>query len=263
MTTERTAIFTSECKECFFSIWTEEGQTGCKLGKLERYKDKGLVEESDGHFVVKTFCNSMRDDVWAEQYNDPENRIREETSLRYDVILFSYNKHNHIHDLKQSIKSINRVGWPKPRQVIVSIRGEDINHIEVYNELQNLSEAPLQVVKVIKDAKSELEVIDAGFSKVASPYYVTWEAGELILPHSIGMVNEMINVELLPICVVYPMRRNHGGVVQRHLHKICNGSKGQAEYSIFDKIKDVIEDQEKPEMGITWNQILKILESRS
>ena len=73
------------CKGCIFAVLENEIQTGCKLSKLEKYKEKGLATLVDGNYEIESFCKTVRSEVWAAKVDGSlEDAVNKEAQNKYD-----------------------------------------------------------------------------------------------------------------------------------------------------------------------------------
>ncbi len=84
------------CRNCCFAVRESETQVGCKLGRLEKFREQGcVVDAEDGtgaEFCVINgrMCNAHRlvESDWAHQYAGRElEQVREEIALRLAVFV--------------------------------------------------------------------------------------------------------------------------------------------------------------------------------
>lgn len=92
--------FKTKCDNCYFSVLENEQQVGCSLGRLEKYKEKGLAEKTDNYYLIGTFCNSVRTPTWAEKQENPFDAIKVERRSTITAIV-EYNK-----DYEKTIDSL-------------------------------------------------------------------------------------------------------------------------------------------------------------
>ena len=58
---EMTNEVNTSCKDCIFSTWEDDTQTGCELGKIKLYRERGTTiieafDEEDKEFFVVKAC---------------------------------------------------------------------------------------------------------------------------------------------------------------------------------------------------------------
>jgi hypothetical protein len=94
--TELAAVHTV-CKSCTFATYQKDTQTGCQLGRLEKFRGRGLEvveacdEEKEFFIVNGRTCNAFRDRAsqWAQKVfadNRPD-AVRREIAVRADVVV--------------------------------------------------------------------------------------------------------------------------------------------------------------------------------
>lgn len=75
------------CKDCVFSIYDGDDQSGCEAGRLNSYRPESIKEATDGSknfYVVKGVCPSYRPPEWGKA--DLE-RMRKELRLSFSLVL--------------------------------------------------------------------------------------------------------------------------------------------------------------------------------
>jgi hypothetical protein len=85
-------ITKTSCKDCIFSVYHKNTQTGCLVDRIETYKniDKDLVIEAYDNekefFVVNRFCNYYQNSSWNNGIPDT-NKIRNQAKVSFNIIV--------------------------------------------------------------------------------------------------------------------------------------------------------------------------------
>lgn len=82
--------YETACKECLFAIYDGKTQTGCTLGRIEKFQDLEQVidayDDSKEFYVIKGICNAVRQSGWNNDVAD-EGKLRDEIRPRFDVFI--------------------------------------------------------------------------------------------------------------------------------------------------------------------------------
>lgn len=110
------------CESCVFNNRYGEKQIGCKLGKLERFLERGeasFVDETNS-YVIDRMCMFCRDSGWMKNKDFVEavNKINEETKIRHTYVIL-YNKLDAFYGLAITLNSINKQKNADKFQILV------------------------------------------------------------------------------------------------------------------------------------------------
>ncbi len=80
------------CKFCYFAVYDKNTQTGCSLGKLDKFRANGheiieAYDEEKEFYLIKGFCPFFRTGEWAKDKVSPVYSVMDETKLNYHVIV--------------------------------------------------------------------------------------------------------------------------------------------------------------------------------
>jgi hypothetical protein len=74
------------CDKCIFAISENGKQTGCKLSRLEKFKELDVVELQDsGFYKINKLCITCRNS--NNPYKDPEKEVLEEVAPKITAVL--------------------------------------------------------------------------------------------------------------------------------------------------------------------------------
>lgn len=150
----------TSCKNCVFSIFDNNTQSGCFADYLNRYRNKNeeIIEVFDDEkefFVINNKkCLGYRENSWFDQFNmescsisDKLNKLRDENSIQYLLVIYlkDFNTNNLL-DLEGQLKKLTH----KPSKIIFIKHTDDvINTFERLDSLLKCSE--LNCPWVIRD----------------------------------------------------------------------------------------------------------------
>lgn len=244
------------CKRCVFADYKDNVQVGCKVGKIDVFKNMGVeIEEvkddpssedpKEYYFIKDKFCNGWRSDNWLlKNQENPELAFKKENELRYDLIL--------VEDEESGNSDIVRL-----ENVILEIMKFDIKP----NKLFFASKLPINLAQTsklinrhfkkwtISNLDLELkkdEIIDTLVNKIECNYYVY---STLKNPPQNNNINEYHNLICEEQRVIGYYKDKELSLVNRHIHEYFQG--GHFGKTLFDKIQE-----EKPELIYASNSNL-------
>lgn len=252
------------CKDCVFATYIGKTQTGCALGRLDKYRAAGTqvdecYDEDKEFFVIRgRICAACRNqnNKWCKKHKpeDYANAVRKDISLRMLVIVPVLDNKHTIEDIMTTVKSIDAQKLPAT-EVIVALN-DDLKAAPV---LQAMKEAKCNwtVKRVVEKDKDGNRlalgcVVDmcVEFSK-ESTYYSVFSPGAVIHDNFISSLDEALNDRLERFVMLTPQSGYSGLVVQKGIHDSVGGNRpgvladeehpagyvtGQTLYSVCDKV---------------------------
>jgi len=103
------SLFVTECKNCIFLK-----ENNCELGRLEKFKKLGKVD----NYIVKGICNTFRNEKWAERHTNYVEEALEEVKVKVDVVILD--------NVEKVLPSLRNLEGIKPYHVF--IEGNDDYH---------------------------------------------------------------------------------------------------------------------------------------
>ena len=207
------------CKGCIFAVLENEIQTGCKLSKLEKYKEKGLATLVDGNYEIESFCKTVRSEVWAAKVDGSlEDAVNKEAQNKHSVVIL-YD--GNLSKLKTTINSLTDI------HQIVLVNDGDIkeNKGEIWSLLVD------KRVKYNIMASYEDNLTDSAFSCVSGNYYLVLKNGTKLPKKLLKRVNDETDVKLNQFLV---FEHKDIRVYSSYLHKVLGGNKDK---DLFEKFK--------------------------
>jgi len=108
-----------DCKNCIFSEWNNEYQTGCSADRLSKFIEKGKAtlkpigvhtDDISTFYELQQFCNLYREDKWKKDKDSDKllDLALKEIKPTFGVVVYdSKEKNNNLNDTLESIKNIN------------------------------------------------------------------------------------------------------------------------------------------------------------
>jgi hypothetical protein len=246
---ERTVDIKTICRDCIFAEFTDDAvtQVGCKLGRLDKYRDNGkatAIEDDNGleYYEISTFCNTCRNPEWDDKFSDPVERVLKEVELKVDAVILDDSNHANWQDeIMTSVKSLLAQELRPCRIVIVCYRKND----KFLNMRAEMEKAGIKydIVNVLDYAKSPYALLNQGVKKCRNQYYTVVESGDELPVDYFSKLNNILNNELGKFSMIEPQEQLTGLTVQRQLHQMVQNLTGATELNIVDAIKALAKEQ--------------------
>ena len=232
------------CRGCHFSQTQkkEDGknvQTGCELGRVEKFKSLGVevnLDESENgeFFTISRFCTCYRPEEWIitlseEEKGDLTRTVRQEVSIRMGVIIL-FNCNSHTEDqLKNTVESFGKQTVPPRYVVVVSSRAEynELIHSLLLENFPDKKETNVHLVQCTDEDLQDYFKIDEAFKHALNGFYYVVNAGTEHSDDFIEKFDSYINDELSQVVMVKPNDGIGGLLMQASLHKMLNGSRSK------------------------------------
>lgn len=251
MSYERTANFDTKCEPCVFKTMENGEQVGCQLGRLGKYKQRGLAESDGDYYKIKTFCKACRNEEWAEDQDDIFESIEQETRVRCDLVIIAEDTINS--EILTTIRSSVAGSKIYPNKIFVILNSPSIKIVDLFdsinNELKELN-VKFEIIKVLDEDKPILEYVDDAVRKSKAQYYALFNAGNSVPRDFIETIDNLLNVELSRFVMIDQPDKYKGLVVQNHIHKLLMGNKEGA--TIEEKIRWLANEQNNNALIKKW-----------
>jgi hypothetical protein len=275
-------IVTTSCCECVFAEYVGGTQTGCSMGRLEKYRKNGTTvleahNDEKEFFVVERFCSAFRDSEWKDvlfYYSDdlsekPEDRVRREIKIRCGVFI-GFDDTCDINDLEKTLASI----WEQVLQplYITVANSSKISNLLIMDVLRSHFEDGDETVYTCShvdvnelSTKEQTEIpeiwraIDSAFKTTAkNGYYAATRAGNTFSKDYLSSINHYINEEMRQVILIKSEDNSEEYFIQCSLHKLMYGSNGKF---IVDKVVELSEEQDLYHMTTDIKTVKEIYES--
>jgi hypothetical protein len=217
-------------------------------------------DEKTKSYIINRTCNMKRLEKWAESKVNKEEAVLAETKLKVDVVLVVPNDMMYkpvaaavSRTLKQCTKQTLL-----PYSIIIITSNKDVEAnigkfwTEVVTPALNDSGIKYSMIRVTDGQRTLAMMIDDSVKKCKGQYYCVLGAGDKISSDAIERVDYMVNTEMKQILCVVPTHLSSGypTVVQRTIHNLLEGN-GYGD--IVAKIREKVEEQNKPDMIAKWS----------
>jgi len=249
---ERTFDLKTICRDCIFAEFTDDAvtQTGCKLGRLDKFRDKGKtkpIEDENGleYYEISTLCNTCRDKNWEDKFTDSIPRVIKEVELKIDAIILDDSNHDNWHqDVMVSVQSLlNQV--LKPCRIVVVV----YNKMKAFSGLKELLDKAgikYDIVNVLEYTNNSYLLLNHGISRCRNQYYSVVESGNVLPNDYFAKLNKIINNDLDQFSMIEPVNDTGsltGLTVQRKLHQMIQSLTGKIDLNIIEAVKALAKEQ--------------------
>ena len=261
---EKKIDFYTDCGQCVFAQFDVNehvrDQTGCKLGRLNRFKSKGLaelqVDDCNSAYHIKTHCNTARPQEWAD--NNPgknlEELVRTEVATKIDAIIDGVNAT--VRDIAWTFNSL-MAQTLRPNSIVIATKE---NGQEIFNHFQEMKpDIPFFVTESYEEFP-----LDAAVKSCKGTHYYLAEAKAWIASDTLNKIDHAINTHLIKLIMVNPPPSNapSGLVLHCKVHNLMGGFKGIIDigdyrnlHNMVEKVTALAEIQGKQDMIKTWEEI--------
>ena len=232
----------TSCRKCVFSAKDEKGrQTGCKLGRIEKFRKKGVnvieaYNEEDEFYGIEAWCNAHRTEEWelAHKGEDLLAVARQEAAPNVNFIILVKDSMDNI---EKTINSILNQKSKAARIVVVHSGSEDnVDYIELIHKCNDLLGDNISYkVQNVMPGMTQEEVVDEAFVNLVNGYYSVFECGREVPQDLIEVLHTNLYDELKDIGLIKAHDGINGLVVQCVLHKFLYGNNGA---SMETKLRD-------------------------
>ena len=254
---------TTSCRDCVFANYIGKTQTDCKLGRIEKFKKKGIdiieaedLEENE-FYVVEAWCNYYREKKWQEDVenhvDDLQAQVKREAVFPVGFIVL-FDKTHTLDQLEYTVSSINNMEGEASYVVVAnSSKLDDVDVITKVQELFEDSEIDYKITRIMDEEYEEGQIIDAAFANVGNSYYCVLKSGDGTDKDIISLIDNQTNTELEPVVYIKGENGISNSVIQSTMHKFLNGNYGM---SLLDKIEGIqSEDGSTKSVVWTWEEI--------
>ena len=227
----------TSCRDCVFAEYDGKTQKGCKLGRINKFMERGTDvaecydNEKEFFVVIDRYCTACRDHNWGKQHKTDiwEDLVREqiETKMEFYIIVPEGVSIEEVeYTVSQAIKNtikpskIHLIRHPKssikPSKLVSWLRNYmDGTGIQWEAHMIPLSEGTETGV-----------IIDHAVKEKGSQFFATFLAGRDIPAHFVERVNHLLNEELERFVLMMSESDIwHGVVMQRAAYIRCGKNK--------------------------------------
>lgn len=226
------------CKNCIFAIHENDTdipfprvtyQTGCSLGRLEKYKLLDCVVEAEDldtgnkSFIIDNrYCLACRNHDWGEKIDKEkwQEVVREEMALQFQALIFHDKQES---DLKQTIESLTSQSHP-PKKIIIIRKPDCVQPPEKLVEYMDSLGVEWKIQNIIRPKMKDEDCVDIVQEINPKQFYSVFHAGCVLPFDFFEKINYVVNELLLQFAMVSPNSSGDGMVVSSAVHKYYGGN---------------------------------------
>ena len=222
---------TTSCGDCCFATKKGKTQTGCSLGRIDKFSAQNIEvvdakdEENNKFFVLKTWCSAYRNDIWktAHRDEDLEEALYAEIYPKVNFLILAKDSLN---EIEVTVNSILNQEKFKAKQIIIATCDDDI-YFEAIQKARSLLEDSglLFKVQAVRDDMPSLAIVDEVFANFHNGFYSVFECGKEVPKDLISVLNSALNDNVEKVGYIKPYDGINGMTAQCVLHKFLYGNK--------------------------------------
>ena len=223
------------CRDCVFAEYRSGQQTGCAVGRLDKYKQQGVVTRSvdGGSSVIGRAClmHRQKGGPWADKTKpeDYAKKARQEIALKHEFIVIAGAEASS-HDIFATVKSI-ATQTLKPRQVFLVFNRVEDQAAKLYRELSPiLGETLLQIKTILERLPGNKPVsdgrcVDLCMTGTNNGWYSVFHAGFVVPIDFVESIDREVNDNVSRFMALWPNRSGEGLTVNIPIHCCVGGNR--------------------------------------
>lgn len=210
------------CRDCAFAVYNKDTQTGCALGKLDKFRSVGvqLVEAYDEtgkefYVIEDMFCSWTRPQAWIDAHKDDDlvEVLKQELRIPYQAII---RKTNDLEALGVTLRSLNAQTL-KPKNVVV-VRGHD-GTTRLPDIMRVLTDSLTNIKWNIQAETDEQSRLDDVLVHSEYPFFGIFNAGFEVPSWLFEDLNSKIYDDLFRFAFLLPNSAGNGLIGQTQIYK--------------------------------------------
>lgn len=223
------------CKSCIFATYEDNTQTGCKLNRIESFKNIGaeIVEAMDSEkefYVIKErVCNTCRNEEWGENHDKKDwlPIVMSQIMLQCEAYIYVAPHHTQ-EDIGYTITSWLKQ-YIKPTRITVVLHNKSkLSRVEVVNSVKKQCSGKVdwQVENISPvDGETKNRCLDIAIKKCKSPFYSVSNAGYWVPAKYLQSINRAINDGMERFVMLTPLdEQGNGLLVMTKIHRLVQGN---------------------------------------
>ena len=234
------------CKNCLFAEYTDNTQTGCKLGRHKIFNPEENTKEEDGvhAYVFDRFCTAFRPEEWKLVLDDEEKKdlvatVRSEVFPPLGIFMFlKTTVPNPLANLKNRIQEIKDQTVGKLRYIVVINDKVEYNE-QIHSILHDSFDFEVTEFHIVQTLTQQrnLLFIDDAFKHAKNGWIYVTESNWKIRKNLFEVIDNNINVKLNRVVLVEPSDGIQGMIFQAAVHKFLDGSNSPIDPETGEKVR--------------------------
>jgi hypothetical protein len=241
------------CKNCMFSTLENEIQTGCELGRLDKFRERGVkVNLVEDHYEIEE-----RRCTTNVVYDSPEipldeikQKVTEYVNLKYSMICL-VGKDSTKEEVGKTVHSFFNQD-PLPQSIFVLLTEESHSRPTYINLMRSFNGVKWTVLKGGYEKTSD-ELIDDAVRSIDSNFLTVCHAGYTYHRYWADDINIAINDELKTfLCLVADESGNAG----LYLKNVYEAFGGNIQKPFEEKLIEIALEEGKMNLILTYEQLI-------
>tara|TARA_Y100001951_G_C11284807_1_gene267912 strand:+ start:301 stop:1188 length:888 start_codon:yes stop_codon:yes gene_type:complete len=254
------------CRNCIFAVYEENTQTSCELGRIQKFKDKGVVvddcydDQGNEFFVIRDrYCVFWRNEDWANVHKDPVFAVRRESKIKFKCIIY-ISESNDMEDVEETLISVLEQDL-QPKHVTFINNNSSIQPIGL-KRLCNRFNISFSIEHINDKSLTRGLCVNIAANKVNANFFgyiSVFDAGHIPIKDFYSKINTAIVDDLEQILAIEGDEGN-GDVYQTKAYKMTGGNldtEEEREELFIDKIKRISESQGCKHLVRNLEQVLQ------
>ncbi len=230
---ERSFVVDTDCRNCVFAKYDGNTQVDCKLGRLDKFRENGMVVEEAcddelEYYVVKgVYCNTYRKAEWAERFKDKklELHVLDEVKVKEKIYVYA-GPDSTLEALRTTIFSLKaQTISPVLVEVMYNRSAAKSSHVLA---LLNKSKLKFRLTTITEPDADLWRSLDICHKKLDSVYYSIFQAGFEVPTDFIESLNKSLNLDMNRFVMLRPIDGNQNALtISTRLHKMLGSSTGK------------------------------------
>jgi hypothetical protein len=240
----------TKCDDCIFANINYAQQTGCELGFVEKFIERGeaTLNEITRFYEINRLCRACRNSDWAKEKEDGYVAIEEELRIKYSLIIVE----NCIDDIEDIYFALNDTLQSiikqknMPEKIVICISNPEVNRVEFSNKIKLVFSAfenngfnvKYCISFIIDTLSTTEEIVDIGFTKTDTMFYTVVQNGFELPENFSDLLDKLINKDLEKVVMVKGFDGFNG---ETYLSAAHTAFRGNRELSLKEKIEGTAE----------------------
>lgn len=183
------------CRDCIFKIEEDSQQTGCHLGRLEKFQEKNKAKPENNYFCLDGLCNTSRDTKRFEDFEFEKEFVLNEVSTPFYLFVNCTDQD----DIPEAIiEDIKLLDYTKLEVHFIYNSG---NFVNIFKSISKLVDHAFKfkVSKLNKEESINFCVSNV-LSKLEKNYFICFtDHNNRITENVFKNINDRVNTELSPV----------------------------------------------------------------
>lgn len=187
----------TSCAKCLFAVRDNNGiQTGCQLGRVEIYRERGVAELDGSSYLIQGLCQACRAN---DQFSMTASALRKSLEISASVIINGMEK-----DYWYAVKQVLRQKLMPSKVIIIVGPGKvDVEKYTEYLKYFSDKESNLLIKKYHLKSAPFWECVNDTVDRFDIQYYTILDGDSDLDPDYLRKIDVKVNDNLEPLVAVF------------------------------------------------------------